>query len=62
MRSLIIEFGRTGFGRDSGPPASLMLGLVRIIWTSQGVIGAMKTYEDALSAANALIVKLRGRK
>jgi len=52
LQSLIIQFERCGWGRDSGPPPSLMLGFLRI-WRLHGsLVARMRTYEEALKAAS----------
>lgn len=51
MRSIIIELGRCGWGRDAGPPPSIKLGWVRLFRLPGSVIAEMKAYRVALAAA-----------
>lgn len=60
LRTLIIEIGRCGFGRDAGPPPSIRLGVVRIWRSPAGLLARLRSYDDALRAASEKL-KRNGR-
>lgn len=49
MFTIILEFGRCGFGFDAGLIPDLRLGLIRVAWTRGSILGRFRSLRDKLA-------------